>query len=146
MKISPTQKKSILVSIVTAGCEVIAFCICSVLIAGPVLMAARWLLGVTGAVANFTLNRRWAFAESRAHDATAQGLRYALTVGAGVTLATLLWWAVVSLTDWNTRVVHVVTMMAVWLSFTYPMFKVWVFAQDPHDADLEDWSAVARRC
>ncbi len=127
MKMSTTQKKSILVSILTAGSEVILFGIASALMVGPILLALRWMLGATGAVANFTLNRRWAFETDEQTNTAAQGLRFAVTALCGVSMSTALWWAVVQQTGWDPRVVHLVTMISVWFVFTYPMFKLWVF-------------------
>ena len=131
---SKTQKKSLLVSILTAGCEIIVFGLFASILFGPLLIAARWMVGATGATANFVLNRRWAF-ETRDQSASQQATRYVATATLGVSLATFLWWIIVQSTGWNPRAVHVGSMMAVWLGFTYPMFKLWVFAEPDTEAD-----------
>jgi putative flippase GtrA len=90
------------------------------------LVAARWLVGAGGATVNFVLNRRWALGR-RDLSSRRQGLRYAVTAFPAVCLGTFIGWLGLISTHWDPRLLHVLSMILVWLSFTYPMFKRWVF-------------------
>ena len=125
-QMSKTRRRSLLVSLLTASLELMVFCGCSVLMAQRTLVAARWLVGAGGATVNFVLNRRWAFGR-RDVSSRRQGLRYAVTAFSTVCLGTFIWWLGLISTHWDPRVLHMLSMIIVWLTFTYPMFKRWVF-------------------
>ena len=123
---SPTRKKSIAVSLFTAGLELLALKACTVALMGPILLVMRWLVGAVGASLNYLLNRRWAF-RARHESSTTQGARYAIIAVSGVTLGTITWWFALKMTTLSSPGAHVLSMVAVWLLFSYPMFKHWVF-------------------
>ena len=130
-----TAIRSLLVSALTAGCEIVIFSICTVLTVGPLLVLARWVVGATGASFNFLLNRRWAF-KQRAEPASRQARRYAMTMLLSVSLGTLVWAALVRLTPWDARILHVASMVCVWTMVTYPILRGWVFAVREVEEDL----------
>ena len=53
--------------------------------------------------------------------------RFALIALSAVCLATAVWWVVYTLTGWDPRLVHLASMGLVWLSFTFPLLRNWVF-------------------
>ena len=114
-------------SAVTASMEITLFAAAALLVVGQWLLVARWLVGASGAVLNFLLNRAWAF--SRRGEAWGkQAWRYTVTAALAVTLGTIVWWMLVRATPVDPRVLHPVSMVSVWLSFTYPTMRSWVFA------------------
>ena len=120
-----TAPRSAAASILTGTTELIVFILCSFSLAGRALIMARWLIGATGALVNYGVNRKWAFAE-RDTPKREQGLRYGLTALGAVCLRTALFALLCRVAD--PRVAHVVSMSVVWASFTYPTMKRWVFA------------------
>ncbi len=122
-----TAPKSAMASVMTGSIELIIFFAASFTIAGRALIAARWLIGATGALANYGVNRRWAFA-NRDAPKREQGLRYGLTAFGAVCIGTALF-AVLCAFEVDARLAHVVSMSLVWLGFTYPTMKRWVFAE-----------------
>ena len=127
--------KSAMTSLMTAGGELAILTIASAFFAGPAFLAARWMIGATGSTANFFINRRWAF-EAHTGGRT-QATRFAVTVVSAVTIASLLWWVALNLSHSDPRIVHVVTMMTVWILFTFPMMKHWVFACAEEEDTIE---------
>ena len=127
---SSTRRRSLTASLITAGTELVVFAACAALLGGKALLAARWLVGASGSSANFVINRRWAFAR-RDTPKRQQGTRFALATVAAVSLATAAWAGLVHL-GVDPRVAHVGSMAGVWLVFTYPLMKTWVFR--PADA------------
>ena len=72
------------------------------------------------------------FHRRRAFEATherkrAQSVRFALTALLAVTLGTSSFWLTELFTDLDARVLHGSKMGTVWIAFTYPMMKRWVF-------------------
>jgi putative flippase GtrA len=123
--------RSLLVSLLTTAIEVTLFAVCTFLWFGSTtLVVARWLCGTLGAGCNFILNRAWAFRDDRSCVARQMG-RYAVAALVAVSLATFLWWSLFRLTGWDPRLVHVLSMAMVWLGFTYPMLRGWVFRPTP---------------
>lgn len=120
------KKKSVLVSVLTGSGELAVFSVCSFVLVGPALLAARWLVGATGASVNFVFNRRWAF-EATHERKRAQSARFAVTALLAVSLGTTLFWAAGVLTHADPRALHGLSMGTVWVAFTYPMMKRWVF-------------------
>jgi putative flippase GtrA len=101
------------------------FALCTLVLAGTALVAARWTCGAIGAVANFALNRAWAF-RARNGSPGPQAARYGLTAFAAVSLATLAWWLLREATGWDPRLLHLMSMAVVWVAFTYPLLRSWV--------------------
>ncbi len=123
---SDTRNRSILASVLTAGGELIVFAVATLTLPAAWLIAARWVVGATGSALNFVVNRRWAF-EARGQRKRGQAVRFAFATVVAVSLGTLLWWVGVSRTTIDPRLMHVASMVAVWLVFTYPVMSRWVF-------------------
>jgi putative flippase GtrA len=122
-----TRLRSMSVSLLTASGEALLFALLTLVLAGTTtLLLARWVCGLLGAAGNFALNRLWAF-RSTGQKVHAQAGRYALTALSAVCLASLAWWSMVVATGWDPRLVHLASMAMVWLVFTFPMMRVWVF-------------------
>jgi putative flippase GtrA len=120
------RRRSVLVSVATTALDAGLFALCTLLMVGPALLAARWGSGAVGAVANFVLNRRWAF-RARGTRAAPQVGRYSVTALVAVSLATAVWWLLHATTGWDPRLLHILSMAAVWLAFTFPVLRAWVF-------------------
>lgn len=120
-----TKTRSALVSLFTAGGEVLIFGFCTLMLAGPALVLARWVWGAVGSGANFLLNRSLVFKSKR--RSAGEMARFVTCAVAAVTISTTLWWTLARLTGADLRVLHVISMMSVWLLFTYPVMKRWVF-------------------
>ncbi len=117
-----------MISLLTASMELLVFGWAATLVVGPALLVVRWFVGASGALGNFFLNRNFAFQrieESR----TRQGVRYATVAVSAVTLASGLWWLLQGLTSADPRLLHVLSMVSVWMIFTYPMMERWVFGR-----------------
>ncbi len=125
---SVLRAKSAVVSVVTAGCEVLALSLATLVLAGPALVAFRWIGGLFGAGANYLLNRTFAFAADR-DERPGEIVRFAATALLSVTVSTTLWWTLVGLTGADPKVLHPCCMMAVWTTLTYPLMKRWVFGR-----------------
>lgn len=125
---SRLRQRSLAVSLATTALDAGLFALGTLFLVGPALLALRWLSGAVGAVANFSLNRAWAFRGLGGHAARQAG-RYAVTALAAVTLATLAWWALRAVTGWDPRLLHLVSLAGVWLVFTYPVLRAWVFRE-----------------
>lgn len=125
--ISRLRRRALGVSLATTLLDAGLFALCTLLFAGgAALLAARWLCGAVGAVANFSLNRAWAF------DADGQGLlgqvgRYAVTSLAAISLATAVWWLLRLTTGWDPRALHLLSLGLIWVAFTFPVMRRWVF-------------------
>jgi putative flippase GtrA len=120
--------RSLSVSLLTTALDAGLFALCTLVLVGPLLVLARWLCGALGAASNFLLNRVWAFGTRRGR-LWAQALRYAATAVVAVTLATALWWLLLRLTGWDPRLLHPLSLALVWLGFTFPALRGWVFRQ-----------------
>jgi putative flippase GtrA len=120
------RRRSVLVSVATTALDAGLFALGTLVLAGPALLAARWGSGAVGAVANFVLNRRWAF-RARGTRAAPQFGRYSVTALIAVSLATAVWWGLRLATGWDPRLLHILSMAAVWLVFTFPVMRAWVF-------------------
>lgn len=118
--------RSLCVSLITTLIEAGLFAICTRLLAGAALLCARWFCGAVGALCNFSLNRSWAF-RARRGFVLQQLERYALTALVSVSLATVVWWALRSVTGADPRLLHLGSLAIVWLLFTFPMLRGWVF-------------------
>ena len=126
---SSTRIRSLAVSLASTALDVGLFALCTFLLAGfTALAAARWITGALGAGCNFALNRVWAF-KSTETNAFSQAWRYALAAASAVSIATILWVLIQSSTGWDPRLVHLVSMALVWVGFTYPLLRGWVFAE-----------------
>ncbi len=115
------------VSLLTTALDAGLFALCLLTLAGRTLLVARWVCGAVGAVANFALNRGWTFDAGRAGTGRRQLCRYALTAAAAVTLATAIWWLLGLCCGWDPRLLHLLSMALVWVGFTYPLLRRWVF-------------------
>lgn len=127
---SPERRRSLLSSLVSTAVDAGCFALASLALAGTALVAARWSAGALGAATSFGLNRCWVF---RTRDASLwrQGARYVLTAFSAVTLATGLFWALARATSLDVRLLHLGSLGAVWLCFTFPVLRGWVFADAP---------------
>ncbi len=126
---SSTRIRSLAVSLFSTALDFGLFALCTFLLAGfTALAAARWITGALGALCNFALNRAWAFRSTNS-SILAQAWRYTLAAVGAVSMATLLWVLIHSFTGWDPRLVHLVSMALVWLGFTYPLLRGWVFAK-----------------
>ena len=123
------RARCLAVSLGTTVLDVGLFALFSFLLVGPALLIARWFCGAIGAVANFTANRLWAFSDSGKKQQAGQQLgRYALVAVSAVSLATAIWWILGRLTGGDPRLLHVISMALVWLGFTFPLLRRWVFS------------------
>jgi putative flippase GtrA len=134
-----TLSRSAASSIASTALDAGLFALATLTFGGLALVAARWITGALGAIANFALNKRWAFAErSSPAKATraqvAQGGRYALVALLSVSLGTGLWWLLHALTGADPRLLQLLTMAVVWLLFSYPLMRRWVFATSTSQA------------
>jgi putative flippase GtrA len=119
--------RSLLVGLGSAALDAGLFGLCTLIWAGGVaLLVARWLCAAASALLNFTGNRRWVFAR-RGGRFDRQLARYSLAALAGISLATLVWWALVGWTAWDPRLLHLISLSLVWLGFTFPVLRGWVF-------------------
>ena len=118
------------VSLCTTALDAGLFALCTVLLisGSGAMLAARWWCGAIGAVANFVLNRKWAF-DAGDRPVWAQAGRYALTSLIAVTLATGVWWLMRAGTGWDPRLLHALSLGLIWLGFTFPVMRRWVFAR-----------------
>jgi putative flippase GtrA len=124
-----TRVRSLATSLISTALDFGLFALCTFLLAGfTALAVARWITGALGAGCNFALNRAWAF-KSTDGSMFGQAWRYALAAVSAVSMATLLWVLIHTLTGWDPRLVHLVSMALVWLGFTYPLLRGWVFAK-----------------
>ncbi len=115
------------VSLATTVLDAGLFALCTLFFAGGIaLLVARWLCGAVGAAANFSLNRAWAF-ETRGRGLLGQAGRYALTSLVAISLATLCWWLLRLATGWDPRALHLLSLGLIWLGFTFPVMRRWVF-------------------
>jgi putative flippase GtrA len=122
-----TRLRSLMVSLFTASGEALLFALLTLVLAGSTpLLVARWICGLIGAAGNFMLNRIWAFRAGGGRVYSQAG-RFALIALTAVCLATLVWWLVFVSTGWDPRLVHLLSMALVWLSFTFPLLRGWVF-------------------
>ena len=124
---SPERGRSLVASLLSTVVDAGLFTLASLALVGSALVAARWWAGALGAVANFGLNRFWAFRAGRG-SIRHQALRYGVTAAIAVSLATALWWALAHTTPIDVRLLHLVSLAAVWLAFTFPLLRRWVFA------------------
>lgn len=115
------------VSLLTSALDAGLFALATLLWAGPVLLHARWLCGLAGAAANFGLNRAWAFGGARSAPLGPQARAYALTAALSITLATACWALLRTLTPWDPRLLHLLSLAAVWLCVSFPLYRAWVF-------------------
>jgi putative flippase GtrA len=127
-RMSPERCRSLLASLVSTALDAGLFALATLALVGSSLVAARWSAGALGAVANFGLNRCWAFRHRGGHLGP-QAVRYGVTAVLAVTLATALWWALARTTPLDLRLLHLLSLAAVWLAFTFPLLGRWVFAQ-----------------
>ncbi|NMB74426.1 MAG: hypothetical protein GYA21_04775 [Myxococcales bacterium] len=119
--------RSLSVSLLSTAVDAGLFCLCTLLLAGGrALLVARWVCGALGAVSNFTLNRRFAF-QGCGGGLWSQAGRYAVTALSAVSLATLTWWLLRLVTGGDPRLLHLVSLALVWVCFTYPLLRGWVF-------------------
>lgn len=124
---SPQRRRSLCASLVSTSVDAGLFALASLVLAGIALVAARWSAGVLGALANFGLNRLWAFG-AQGDSFGRQAARYGVTAILAVSLATALWWVLARTTPIDVRLLHLVSLAAVWLAFTFPLLRRWVFA------------------
>jgi putative flippase GtrA len=122
---------SVLTTLVDAG----LFAFCTVLLpVGWALLLARWACGAIGAACNFALNRAWAF-RAGGERIGRQAPRYALTALAAVSLATAIFALLRAASSWDPRLLHLGSLGLVWLAFTFPMMRRWVFRRRGAEAD-----------
>ena len=122
-----TRLRSMVAGLVTGSAELVLFALCTLVLAGgTALVAARWICGLLGGAGNFLLNRVWAFGTSRA-PARSQAMRFGATALAAVSMATACWYGIYTLTGWDPRLVHLASIVIVWMTFTFPVLRGWVF-------------------
>ncbi len=130
-----TLSRSVVSSVASTAIDVGLFALATLTLGGLALVAARWISGAVGAVTNFALNRRWAFADPKSSKdekqagLAAQSGRYAIVALLSVTLGTGLWWILRALTSADPRLLQLVSMAVVWLLVSYPLMRRWVFAR-----------------
>lgn len=119
--------RSLSVSLISTALDAGLFFLCTLLVAGgTALLIARWVCGALGAASNFALNRRFAF-RARGGGWWGQAGRYAVIAFSAVSLATLAWWLLRLITGGDPRLLHLVSLALVWVCFTYPLLRGWVF-------------------
>lgn len=123
------KTRSLLVSVATTALDLTAFAICVAFAHGAwmTLVIARWMCAVLGAGCNFALNRKLAFRD-HAGSASDQLKRYAIVALGAVTLATCVWSMLRVMTGLDARLLHPLSAAIVWLVFTYPLLRRWVFS------------------
>lgn len=122
-----TRLRSMASGLLTGTVELTLFALCTLVLAGgTALVAARWLCGLLGGVANFLLNRLWAFGAA-AQPARGQAMRFAAAALGAVTLASACWYGIYTATGWDPRLVHLASIVLVWMTFTFPVLRGWVF-------------------
>lgn len=124
---SPQRLRSLFASLLSTALDAGVFAIASLALVGSSLVAARWSAGALGAMANFGINRCWAFRHVEGSWGR-QAIRYGATAALAVSLATFLWWVLAQSTPLDVRLLHLVSLAAVWLGFTFPVLRRWVFA------------------
>ena len=121
------RTRSLLVSLLTTLIDLGLFSLLTLVVAGTgALIAARGLSGAIGAASNFALNRLVAF-RSNGEGLVGQIGRYAVTALASVTLATVAFALLRGATGLDPRLLHPASLALVWLIFTYPMLRGFVF-------------------
>lgn len=129
---SSKRIRSALVSLFTAGLETALLCGLSILVSGPILVLARWIGGLVGGGLNYGLNRWWVFGRGAGRPSS-EGMkqmgRFGATAVGSVTISTTVWVLLYTVTGADPRVLHPVAMMLVWLVFTFPVLKLWVFRE-----------------
>lgn len=112
----------------SAGLDAALFALCTLVWTGGLaLVAARWVCAALSAVGNFAGNRSFAFGS---RDPLArQAWRYGLAALTGISLTTAAWWLLVRATGWDPRLSHLVSLVAVWALFTFPVLRRWVFPE-----------------
>lgn len=124
---SPERRRCLCASLVSTAVDAGLFALASLVLAGVALVAARWSAGFLGAVTSFGLNRLFVF-RRRDEPLWRQATRYGVTALLAVSLATALWWALARTTPLDVRLLHLLSLGAVWLAFTFPLLRRWVFA------------------
>ncbi len=121
-----SRKKSALVGLLSAGIDAGLFAACTLFWAGmSVLVIARGLCACASAIFNFMANRSWAF--NSTGKVRKQLIRYVVAAATGIGMTTTTWWLIQSRTGWNPRLVHLLSLLLVWMFFTYPVLRRWVF-------------------
>lgn len=123
--------RSLVTSLTTSALDLGLFVLSSLFVSGALLVVARWFSGAVGALANFAINRRWAFAaKGAARERPARQLsRYAIVAGGAVTIATFVFALLKLTTPLDLRLLHLASLALVWALFTYPLLRGWVFAR-----------------
>jgi putative flippase GtrA len=122
------RARSLLVSLATTLLDLGIFSLLTLVVAGAgALCIARWCSGIVGAAANFALNRLVAFRSAGRGKTLGQAGRYALTALVSVTLATGSFAFLRAATGLDPRLLHPASLAVVWLAFTFPMLKGFVF-------------------
>ena len=123
------RARSVAVSVVTTAIDAGLFAVCAALLCGLTLLWARWICGAIGALCNFILNRVFAF-RARGTLMLPQLGRYCVTAVVSVSLATLIWGLLRATTGLDARLLHLLSLGTVWLCFSFPMLRGWVFRSD----------------
>jgi putative flippase GtrA len=125
---SIVRTRSLAVSVVTTVLDAGLFALLSLLLRPQQLVFARAICGGIGALANFCLNRQWVF--HRCGVSLLRGVtRYAVVAAGAVALGTLIWQLLWLATALDPRLLQLVSMAAIWLLFTFPLLRIWVFAR-----------------
>ena len=127
-------RRSLAVSVITTALDVALFALCTVTLAKHHLTAARAACALVGALANFALNRAWAFRHWYSGPASRLG-RYAVTALTAVVIGTALWHLLWHTTHADPRLLQLISMALIWALFTFPMFRAWVFRPDRSKTD-----------
>ena len=119
--------RSLLVGLGSAALDVVLFALCTLFwTGGAALVVARWACAAASAVGNFCANRIWAF-DARQTRLSSQLARYALAAGVGISLSTFVWWLLMGLLALDPRLTHLLSLALVWILFTFPILRAWVF-------------------
>ncbi len=118
-------RRAALTSLATSTTELAALAACATVLSGWWLVAARWLIGLTGSCVGYVVNRRWVFRQRGPRGP--QFRRFAITLFSAVSLATFLFALAVALLEVDARVLHVATAAFVFATFTRPLLTRWVF-------------------
>lgn len=122
-----TLRKSLSVSILTSLLDLSIFTLASLLFIGPALVFSRVFSSTIGALSNFFLNQRWAFKHRVRRKTSAELGKYALTALGAISLGTLIFCLFIQIFPTYPKTIHIVSLALVWLSYSYPMMKGWVF-------------------
>jgi putative flippase GtrA len=121
-RLSRSSVTSLLTTVLDFGSMI---AVVELLHAGPTL--ATWIGTVVGSLSNFTINRLWAFRDSRVAGGHQFG-RFLLVQAGSSTLNPLGVWLLTHFLGWDYKVCRLIVASVVALGWNYPMNHLLVFA------------------